>query len=143
MSENETGLYDEVIGERKQRKKREKKRKPNEDTRWLDPSNQDEVEEEIRRQREKFYEDKGWMVKEKQSHKKYRKLWKMMIKKELGKAARQRTAIRKDKNILLRKAARDCSRFCRQRAIASQKCAKDALSEKLVYFTPINCYFYL
>ncbi|VDM27551.1 unnamed protein product [Hydatigera taeniaeformis] len=51
------------------------------------------------------------------------RLYRSLIRKYIGKAARQRANIRRDKILMARKAARDCAKAVRQRQ--AQKTSKD------------------
>ncbi|KAK4473025.1 hypothetical protein MN116_004219 [Schistosoma mekongi] len=54
--------------------------------------------------------------------------WKSMAKKIICKMARQRVANRRDKMIIAKRAARECARLLRQKALLSQKAARDSIS---------------
>ncbi|CAH8435177.1 unnamed protein product [Schistosoma turkestanicum] len=54
--------------------------------------------------------------------------WKSMAKKIICKVARQRVASRRDKMIIAKRAARECARLLRQKALLSQKASKDSIS---------------
>lgn len=59
--------------------------------------------------------------------------WKLMAKKVICKVARQRLGYKRDKIALAKRAARDCARHLRQRALLSQRLAKDAISESIFF----------
>ncbi|KER21238.1 hypothetical protein T265_10398 [Opisthorchis viverrini] len=54
--------------------------------------------------------------------------WKALARKVVCKVARQWIATRRDKMSLAKRAARDCARLMRQRALVSQKSTRDAVS---------------
>ncbi|CAH8438016.1 unnamed protein product [Schistosoma intercalatum] len=54
--------------------------------------------------------------------------WKSLAKKIICKVARQRGTNRRDKIILAKRAARECARLLRQKALLSQKAARDSIS---------------
>ncbi|CAH8824713.1 unnamed protein product [Trichobilharzia szidati] len=54
--------------------------------------------------------------------------WKSLAKKEICKLARQRIAIRRDKIAMAKRAARECARLLRQKALLSQKASKDSIN---------------
>ncbi|VDO90178.1 unnamed protein product [Schistosoma mattheei] len=55
--------------------------------------------------------------------------WKSLAKKIICKVARQRGTNRRDKIILAKRAARECARLLRQKALLSQKAARDSISK--------------
>ncbi|CAH8440684.1 unnamed protein product [Schistosoma rodhaini] len=54
--------------------------------------------------------------------------WKSLAKKIICKVARQRGTNRRDKIIIAKRAARECARLLRQKALISQKAARDSIS---------------
>ncbi|CAL8102832.1 unnamed protein product [Calicophoron daubneyi] len=54
--------------------------------------------------------------------------WKSLARKVICKVARQWLGSRRDKLTMAKRTARECARLLRQRALLSQKCARDAIS---------------
>lgn len=63
--------------------------------------------------------------------------WKMLARKVLCKVARQCLAVRREKISSAKRAARECARVIRQRALLSHKAGRDAVSKSTICCTYI------